>query len=156
MSKRPNNGGSIRQKSDTLWEARYTVGGKQKSISASTQAEVQRRLQDVLQQIRQDQYCEPSQITLEQWMRQWWEVYSVPNCRKNTSATTRAAIETHIIPELGKIPLQKLRVEKVQAFTNVLNRKNLAPSTIKRIIAELKLALKQAIINLLSAILQKT
>lgn len=147
MSKRPNNGGSIRQKSDTLWEARYTVGGKQKSISAPTQAEVQKRLQDILQQIRQDQYCEPSQITLEQWIRQWWEIYSVPNCRKNTSATTRAAIETHIIPELGKIPLQKLRVEKVQAFTNVLNRKNLAPSTIKRIIAVLKMALKQAVIN---------
>ncbi|NLO16228.1 MAG: tyrosine-type recombinase/integrase [Clostridiales bacterium] len=108
---------------------------------------MQRRLQDVLQQIRQDQYCEPSQITLEQWMRQWWEVYSVPNCRKNTSATTRAAIETHIIPELGKIPLQKLRVEKVQAFINVLNRKNLAPSTIKRISAVLKMALKQAVIN---------
>lgn len=56
-------------------------------------------------------------------------------------------MESHIIPNLGKILLQKLRVEKVQAFINALSRKNLAPSTIKRITAVLKMALKQAVIN---------
>ncbi len=147
MAKRPNNGGSIRKISENSWEARYYVNGKQRSLNAPTEAECHRKLLDTLQQIRQNEYCEPSQITVERWMRQWWEVYCVPNIRKNSAATARGSMEKHICPAIGKTTLQKLRADHIQALVNSMNRKGLAPSTIKRTMATLNTALKQAVSN---------
>jgi hypothetical protein len=63
--------GSIRQRPDGRWEARYTVGhdpgtGKQvrKSIYGNTQDEVRRKLNAVVKEIDDGIYSEPSKLTV--------------------------------------------------------------------------------------------
>lgn len=56
-------------------------------------------------------------------------------------------LETHLIPAFGKIKLQQLRADQIQAFINYLSKDGYAPATIKRIMAILKVALKQAVDN---------
>ena len=60
-------GGSIRQRPDGRWEARYTVGrnlstGKQlrKSIYGDTQAEVKKKMVQAISSIDEGIYTEPS------------------------------------------------------------------------------------------------
>jgi len=82
-SKRANNEGSIRQRKDGKWEARYTIGrdpgtGKQiqKSIYADTQKEVRQRLQQIIVTIDEGTYMEPSKMTVAMWLDTWLEEYT--------------------------------------------------------------------------------
>jgi len=66
--------GSIRQRPDGTWEARYTVGrdpgtGRQvqKSVYGKTQKEVRQKLTAATHQIDEGIYIEPSRITVERW-----------------------------------------------------------------------------------------
>ena len=74
--------GTIRQRPDGRWEARYTLGrdpgtGKQvqKSIYGSTQAEVRKKLQAVSVDIDNGVYTEPSKMTVGQWLDIWKSEY---------------------------------------------------------------------------------
>ena len=82
--KRGNNDGSIRQRSNGSWEARYVAGylpdGKpdRKSVYAPTQEEVQKKLREVLGQLDRGEYIVPSKITVGQHLDRWYEVYGKP------------------------------------------------------------------------------
>ncbi len=74
--------GTIRQRPDGRWEARYTLGrdpgtGKQiqKSIYGATQGEVRKKLQAVSVSIDEGTYVEPARLTLAGWLDVWMETY---------------------------------------------------------------------------------
>lgn len=149
--KRGNNDGSIRQRPNGTWEARYVAGylpdGKpdRKSVYAATQEEVQKKLREVLRQIDRGEYVEPSKVTLGQWLDRWYAVYGEPRWRLKTAAVHYDNIRLHIKPALGKITLQKLRRDHVQSFVNKQVDAGFAPSTIRKQLEPLKAALKQAL-----------
>lgn len=68
--KRGNNEGNIRKRRDGRWEAQYSVkrqtDGKtvRRSLYGKSRLEVQEKLQEVLVSIHQDEYIEPSRITV--------------------------------------------------------------------------------------------
>ena len=75
-----NGGGTIRKRSDGRWEARYSLGfdpktGKQiqKSIYGKTQKEVSQKLNQVITEIDEGTYSEPTKmklsVCLEEWLR---------------------------------------------------------------------------------------
>ncbi|MGI6688240.1 MAG: tyrosine-type recombinase/integrase [Christensenellales bacterium] len=146
--KRPDNEGSIRQRPDGRWEARYRdAHGNRKSVYALTQSEVSAKLRDILQQISKDEYCEPSRLTVGEWMQTWWNEYCVPTTRKNSASVTRQGITSHIMPALGKIRLQRLRSDQIQGLVNKLTQSGYAPATVRRVIASLRTAMRQAVAN---------
>lgn len=151
--KRGNNDGSIRQRANGTWEARYVAGylpdGKpdRKSIYAATQEEVQKKLREVLRQIDRGEYVEPSKVTVSQWLDTWYNVYGLPRWRDNTASVHQDSIRLHVKPALGKIALQKLRVDQIQRFVNEQAEKGFAPATIKKRFFPLQAALKQAVKN---------
>ncbi len=74
--------GSIRQRSDGTWEARYLVGrdpgtGKQvrKSVYGRTQKEVRQKLAQAIAAVDNGDYFEPSKMTLAQWLDIWTTDY---------------------------------------------------------------------------------
>lgn len=147
MAKRANGEGTIRQREDGLWEARYRdADGQRKSFYSKSQTELAAKLRGINHQISTGEYCNPSKLTVGTWMLTWWKEYCVPATRSNSAATTRQSIDNHIMPLIGKYLLQKLRVDQVQRFVNQLS-KQYAPSTVKRIMAALKSGLKQAVQN---------
>ncbi len=75
--------GTIRKRSDGMWEARYTTGrdsgtGKQvqKSVYGKTQAEVRIKLQIACVALDEGTYVEPSKLSLCNWLDIWLEEYT--------------------------------------------------------------------------------
>ena len=118
--------GSIRQRPDRTWEARYITGhdpgtGKpiRKSVYAQTQREVRRRLAQAIAAIDSNDYFEPSKMPLAQWLDIWAEEY-MGDKRYSTKKTYKANIETHIKPALGAVRLSQLMPHTIQKFYNEL------------------------------------
>ena len=70
--------GSLRQRADGTWEARYVVGrdpgtGKQvrKSVYAKSQKEVRQKLAQAIAAIDKGIYQTPNKITVAAWMEEW-------------------------------------------------------------------------------------
>ncbi len=151
--KRGNNDGSVRQRKDGTWEARFIVGRKadgkldRRIVYASTQKEVLSKMKQAQADILKDEYIAPSAITVEQWLDSWYRTYLKTNVRPSTASTTYRAIRNHLKPALGKYKLQQLRTEHIQAFIIDQQKNGLRASTIKRNVAPLKTALKQAVQN---------
>lgn len=153
MGKRGNGEGCIRPRSDGRWEAQYVAGRKadgsiiRKSLYGATQAEVSQKLLEVRQQQTTGQYVQTDKMTVGQWLDTWLETYVQPTRRPATVASYANNIKIHLKPMLGRVMLQKLRPENVQAMLNELKKQGLKPATVTKARNVLKSAMKQAMIN---------
>ena len=146
--------GSIRQRPDGRWEARYTAGrdpgtGRQvqKSVYGATQKEVLKQLQQIQADMERGVFLEPSKMTVAQWLDIWLAEY-MDSAKPATVNSYKAQTKNHIKPALGAVKLQKLSPHHIQQFCNDLNRqKGLSPKTVKNIHGVLHTALRQALEN---------
>ena len=145
--KRGNAEGSIYQRKDDRWTAAYFVYGKRKYLYASTREEAAKKLRDVQSKIDNGIFVQPSAVTVNQWLTMWLREYAARAVRPSTLAAHINIVNNHLAPALGKLKLQLLRAEHVQTFINSQAQKKYSPSTIKREIATLKVALNQAVKN---------
>lgn len=118
--------GSIRQRPDGSWEARYIVGhdpgtGKaiRKSVYAKTQKEVRQKLAQAVAAIDNEDYFEPSKMTLSQWLDIWMSEYQGDK-KYLTCKNYKANVENHIKPSLGAVKLSQLQPHAIQKFYNTL------------------------------------
>lgn len=149
--KRANGEGSIRQRPDGLWEARYTVDGKRRSVYGVTQAEALRKRREALASADKGQYIEPSKMTVASWLTQWEETYGRPGWRDTTAGTHHQSIINHLIPALGDIPLQKLGAQDIQRFIIHQQGTGVKPASIIKQLSPLKGAMHQAVLLKLRA-----
>lgn len=129
MPKRSNTrnaqgSGTIRQRKDGNWEARYTVGvnpktGKQlqKSVYAKTEKEVRKKLTAILNSIDQGTYMEPEKMTVSAWCDLWLKDY-VGAVKKTTLEQYRYQIESYIKPSIGAVKLPALTSPVIQKMYN--------------------------------------
>ena len=125
MAKRTAQGaGSIRQRADGLWEARYTVGrdpatGKQvqKSVYGKTQQEVRKKLTAAASDLDKGIYSEPQKITLGEWLCIWLEQYCGA-VKPRTLTLYHSTVEYRVAPFLGALPLSRLTPVILQKFYN--------------------------------------
>ncbi len=144
-NKRANGEGSLFQRTDGRWEARfYTPDKKRKAVYGSTQAEAISKRTEYLQQMARGEFAEPSKLIVSEWLLKWWNTYYKPAVAPGTASKARNNINTHLIPSLGSIQLQSLRTDHIQAMINRLQAQNYAPATIKGIYTTLLSALNQA------------
>lgn len=151
MPKRNAQGaGTIRQRKDGTWEARYSLGRdpgtgkqKQKSIYTKTQREALKKLQQVQNDLENGSYVEPSRITVGSWMDIWLAEYNA-NIKPYTRASYTGHIKNQIKPGLGSISLQKLQPHHVQTFYNGLQT-TLSAKSIKNVHGVLHKGLEQAV-----------
>jgi Site-specific recombinase XerD len=148
--------GTIRQRPDGRWEARYVTGydagtGKQirKSVYGSTQKEVRQKLNAAVKALDDGTYTEPSKMTVSQWLDIWLASY-MGGVKPRTLMTYTGDIENHIKPAMGAVKLEALNTHTIQTFYNALcqprgEKKALSPKTIKNIHGCLHKALKQAV-----------
>lgn len=130
MAKRRANGeGNIRKRKDGRWEGRYTAGrdpetGKAiyKNVLGKTQAEVKEKLKQAIAASQQLDMSRVKTYTLETWLNLWYETYVEPRLREKTKNYYRNYIDNHIIPGLGKIPLEELTTIQIQKFYNDLQK----------------------------------
>lgn len=139
--------GSIRQRSNGLWEARYTIGfnpqdGKQvqKSVYGKTQQEVRKKLQSITASIDNGTYSEPSKFTVAAWCDIWLSEYT-KHLKDRTRIEYGRTIKNYIVPNIGNIKLKSLRPHIIQTFINSID---LSPKTVKNIHGILHKVLEQA------------
>lgn len=131
--------GTIRQRKDGRWEARYTVGrdpgtGKQmqRSVYGSTQQEVRKKLAAAVAALDAGAYFEPAKMTLARWVEIWLQEYTGDKKYLTVKHYT-AQCKTHIVPSLGAVKLAELNAPQIQAFYNGLQRDGLAPKSVRNI-----------------------
>ena len=114
--------GTIRQRPDGRWEARFTIGrdpgtGRQiqRSVYAETQREVQQKLRQALAAVDAGAYVDPSKLTVSQWLESWLEEYT-GDIKPYTVRAYTTNIKNHIIPALGALRLDRLTPLQVQKF----------------------------------------
>ena len=149
-------GGTIRQRSDGRWEARYTAGrdpgtGRQvqRSVYGKTQAEVRKKLTQAVNSIDEGLYIEPNKLTVSSWLDTWLKEY-LGNVKPRTVDSYKSMCENHLKPNLGAIKLSKLDTPTIQKLYNQLYKgtggKQVSARTLKNIHGVLHKALKQAVL----------
>ena len=161
MSKRGQNEGSIRQRKDGTWEARYTVGVKEngkpnrKSVYAKTRKEVKDKLNAILLSLKNGTYTNSNNILFIDWLSKWLETYAKPNIKLATYTSYETYIRGHLKPYFSNIKLQSVSAEMLQKFFNYKqnngrldNREGgLSAKTLKNMYNMLHASFKQAYIN---------
>ena len=120
--------GTIRQRADGTWEARFVVGhdpgtGKpvRKSVYAKTQKEVRQKLAQAVAAVDDKSYREPCKMTLGEWLDIWVDTY-LKDVKPRTLKIYQDDIRLHIKPYLAAVKLNELDTHTVQRFFNTLLR----------------------------------
>lgn len=118
--------GSIRQRADGTWEARFVAGhdsgtGKpiRKSVYAKTQKEARQKLAQAVAAVDNKAYREPCKMTLGEWLDIWTDTY-LKGVKPRTVKIYKDDIRLHIKPYLAAVKLEELDTHTVQKFFNTL------------------------------------
>ena len=148
-SKRANGEGSICKvvktkngKKYEYWQALVTIGTdangtlKRKSISASSQAELIKKMNALKSEVDSKTYTEPSKMTVKQWSEVWLKDYLV-DVKYRTVDEYRRILNNHVLPVIGNRKLVSLTGADIQSLINGLTNhrdsKPLSPKTKKDI-----------------------
>ena len=145
--KRGNNEGSIRQRDkDGLWEARVTLAdGKRRSLYGKTRAEVQRKLTGALKDVQAGLPLPSGRVTLKAFLDDWLENTVKPSTRPRTHRSYADTVRLHIVPTLGKYPLDQVTPARIQALLNAKAAEGLSARSVTYIRDVLSRALNRAV-----------
>lgn len=124
MAKRRKSGeGTVRQRKDGRWEGRVVVGydenglPKTKNVLAKTKTECVEKLEALKETVSSPTAAKSNpDMLFGDWMDFWYQNYSKISLRPSTQAGYENHIYKHIIPSLGRIPLNKLTQNDLQVF----------------------------------------
>ncbi|ODA89491.1 hypothetical protein ATY41_05215 [Leifsonia xyli subsp. xyli] len=83
-------------------------------IRSKDKAVVVRKLSELRADLERVGDLPTSSQTLDQWMRYWIENVASKRVRPNTLAGYRSIVDRHIIPNIGRVKLDKLSAEHVR------------------------------------------
>jgi len=137
--------GSIQQRSPGTWSIRVelppdpgTNRRRQKRVTVrGTKREAEVELANLLHQLNTGSLINPGKITLGDFLNSWLRDYVETQVMVTTQQGYRTIIEKHLIPNLGSIPLAKLRPSHLQAYYakalvdgHRLQKRGLSPQTL--------------------------
>jgi len=176
MARRAKNEGTIYKKTIirngkeyTYWESQVTIGydpgtGKRirKTYTGNTQKEVRVKMQHSSLDIENEDYIEPSKMTLAEWMDAWLSEHT-PHVKPQSRRLYKIQCDSHIKPSIGNIKLSELTTKTIQHLYNNLasggnvkqtknpdgtpleTRLPLSPTTVKNISTTLSACLNTAV-----------
>ena len=139
-------GGSVFQRQDGRWEAKFKVEetGKYKSLYAHSEKDAYKLLEEAKYQQKQGMLATGPQQTVKQFLEYWLEDVEKPTIRPTTYVNNRIIVHKHFIAELGHIQLQKLTSRHLQGFYAKKLKDGLSASRVVRLNAVLHKALDHA------------
>lgn len=151
-TRRGHGEGSIYQRKDGRWSGHITLeNGKRKLFYGKTRKEVQDKVNDALYEQKQGTLTTGKQQSMKQFLNYWLEDVHKPTIRVGTYIGYRIVLDTHLLPALGSIKLQKLTAQQVQGVLAQKRREGLSSGRIIFIRAVLHTALSHAVaINLVA------
>ena len=120
--KRKGGDGTLRLRKDGRWEGRVVVAydekglPKTKNVTAKSKAECLKKLDKLKTECGIVTGKARADMPFGDWLDLWYKTYSKPSLRITTQLCYEDRIYLHIIPEIGKIPLNKLQQSDLQQF----------------------------------------
>lgn len=128
--------GGVRKRGKT-WSYYFdmgTVDGKRKKKEKGgfrTKKEAETALAAAINEYNNcGQVFTPSEITVSDYLDQWYNDYCMQNCKPNTLMSYEKGIRLHIKPHLGKYRLKSLTAATIQKWLNTLKDEGRAKSSI--------------------------
>ncbi len=123
MAKRRKQGeGTLRLRKDGRWEGRVVVGYDDKglpitkNVTAKTKTECAEKLEKLKSQFGKPTEKINSEMPFGEWIDFWYQTYCKHTIRLTAQLEYESRIYSHIIPEIGSIPLNKLTQSDLQQF----------------------------------------
>lgn len=123
MPRRRKNGeGMLRLRSDRRWEGRIVIDHDEKgkpitkNVTAKTRTECAQKLEALKEKFGKPTDKIKSDMPFGEWIDFWYRTYCKNTIRLTTQSEYESRIYKHIIPEIGKIPLNKLTQTDLQQF----------------------------------------
>lgn len=123
MAKRRKQGeGTLRLRKDGRWEGRIVIGYDDKglpitkNVTAKTKTECAEKLEKLKSQFGKPAEKINSEMPFGEWIDFWYQTYCKHTIRLTTQLEYESRIYSHIIPEIGTIPLNKLTQSDLQQF----------------------------------------
>lgn len=107
--------GTVYQRSDSAWRAQMSIKGTRISKSFRTKVDALLWLHRMQLEMGRRSNDLGSQMTLGEYLLQWLEKNRIA-LRPKTSHQYQHIINKHIIPNIGNISLNSLRLERVEQF----------------------------------------
>ncbi len=147
MAKRGNGAGSIyRRNSDGKWVGSITLDdGKRKVLYGKTQKEVQEKVNEVLYEKQRGILADGIHATVQEYLENWLENVHRSTIRPTTYLNYSKLLRNYLVPGLGKIKVQKLTPQQVQAFCAKKIHEGLSPKTVNNVHGLLHKALDNAV-----------
>ena len=131
------------------WTAMLDLGyenGKRKrqAFYGRDRGEVRAKLDEARHNLRRGLLVAGPKVTTAQWLERWLRDVAKPNVRPSTFRRYKDLTEQHIVPGLGRIPLERLTPADVRQLLNAKLAEGLAPRTVHHVRSVLRTALHHA------------
>ena len=151
-SRKPNGASSIYLGSDGSWHGRVTVGFKddgapdRRHVRGATEAVVIRKVR-VLEKHRESGTVPSAgqRWTVAGWLEHWVENIARPGLRYRSYAAYRVAVRRHLVPNLGKHRLDRLRPEHLERLYRRMIEAGAKPATAHQVHRTARTALGEAV-----------
>jgi integrase len=148
--KRANGEGSIRQRPDGCWEARFSYEDRDSrtrrdSAYGKTQREALEGRKARLQEIARHGAPITERQTVAQFLARWLDDVVKPNRAYKTYVSYELTVRLHLAPKLGHLQLTRLTAQHVQALIREKGESGLSPRSVQYIAAVLRIALNKAV-----------
>lgn len=120
--KRKNGTGTVRKREDGRWEGRIIVGynDEGKPVTKNTLARSRKECLQKLEELKERHIIPVKNLKpgmpFGQWIDFWYQNYCKSTLRETTQGGYEGRIYQHIIPGIGKIPLNELTKDDLQKF----------------------------------------
>lgn len=113
-------------------------------IVRGTKADAQAEAARIVAELERGTYVDPDTLSTAEYLRQWLEA-AARRLAPSTLSVTRYIVERHLIPGLGRVPLQRLRPLHIERLAARLDDQGYAPEYRAKILKILRRALRQAV-----------
>ena len=86
-----------------------------------------------------------SQVTLDEFAREWWERYASTELARKTQERYAAIWDLHVLPRLGAVQLGQLKPGVIDAFQAELRKAGVGEPTIRKTLALLQAICREAV-----------
>ncbi len=131
QKRRGRGEGTVFQRRDGRWVAEITLeDGRRKPLYGKTQEEAIAKLRQAQYEQKQGVLATGPRQKLGAHLNYWLEEVQKLKIRPTSYLRYRSALDKHILPVLGDIPLQKLTTQRIQTFFNKKLDEHQSPSSL--------------------------
>jgi integrase len=116
--RRDKGDGSIYQRGDGYWVAKYTPtpNAKPKVLYGKTEQEAKRKLREFKKEVAKNDYVEVQRITVKQYMDRWFKEIKMQELKPTSIDGLEATLNNQIYPNIGDIQINSLTADDIQAL----------------------------------------